>query len=202
MFCLNTNLSMLEYLIQLPCDYLGQNVLGFLDLIDIIQFENAITSHKSQKLLKAIFPYCPSVLLSDSFDQMKFKQEALNWFIKRRIGIKFVKIDLEILCEVNFEHCIIESIELCSKKYATVNNVLSLQNQYIHEKVFHMKIKSDQDPAVMEVLFSLLSSVRCLDIHTVNLFQWVEQIKKIGPGLRELSLRGVSPQLTLTTITE
>ena len=193
---------MLEYLIQLPCDYLGQNVLGFLDLIDIIQFENAVTSHKSQKLLKAILPYCPSMVLSDSFNQLKFKQEALKWFIKRRICIKFVKIDLEILCEVNFEHCIIESIELCSKKYATLNHVLSLHNQYIREKVICVEIKSDQDPAVMEVLFLTLSSVRSLDIHTVNLFQWVENIKKLGPGLRELSLRGVAPQLTLCTITE
>ena len=49
-------LSMLEYLIQLPYDYLGQSMLGFLDLIDIIQFENASTSHESQQLLKALLP--------------------------------------------------------------------------------------------------------------------------------------------------
>ena len=193
---------MLEYLIQLPCDYLGQNVLEFLGLIDIIQLENAVTSHKSQKLLISILPYCPPIMLSDSFNQLKLKDDALNWFIKRLCRIQFVKIDLAILCKVNFEHSIMNNIELFLNQYASLNHVLSLQNQKIHEKVFHVKIKSDQDPAVMEVLFSLFSSVRSLDIDTVNIFQWMEHIRKIGPCLRDLILRGVAPQLTLKTITE
>ena len=64
---------MLEYLIQLPYDFLGQSMLGFLDLIDIIQFENASTSHESQQLLKAILPYC---LLSDYFNQVILIQDV------------------------------------------------------------------------------------------------------------------------------
>ena len=55
-----------------------------------------------------------------------------------------------------------------------------------------MEIKGSPDPVVMEVLFSLLtsSSVRSLDIESPNLSQWMEHIKKIGPCLRELYLRG------------
>lgn len=49
---------MLEYLIHLPYETMGQNVLVFLDLIDIVQLENATFSHKSQQLFKAI----PSLL--------------------------------------------------------------------------------------------------------------------------------------------
>ena len=182
---------MLEYLIQLPCDYLGQNVLGFLDLIDIIQLENGATSHKSQKLLKAIFPYCPPIRLSDSFNQVCLKTDALNWFHSRLCRIKFVRIDFDSLCEVNFEHFIMENIELCLKKYATLRNIESLPNQYIDENVSHVMIRNDQDPAVMEVLFSLLSSVRSLHIQSSNLTEWMEQIKQIGPCLRELTILSV-----------
>ena len=162
-------LNMLEYLIQLPYDYLGQSMLGFLDLIDIIQFENASTSHESQQLLKAILPYCPPIVLSDYFNQVILKQDVSDWFIKRNCRIKFVRIDLEVLCKAHFEHTILNNIELCLGQYASFRHTASLQNQDINEKVFCVKIKSDQDPAVMEVLFSLLSSVRSLDIRNSNI---------------------------------
>ena len=45
---------MLEYLIQLPSETLGHNVLGFLEVIDLIQLENAAASSKSQQLLKTL----------------------------------------------------------------------------------------------------------------------------------------------------
>ena len=62
-----------------------------------------------------------------------------------------------------------------------------------------MEIDGYQDPAVMEVLFSLLSnsSVRSLDIESSNLSQWITHIKKIGPCLREISISDVNPQLTM-----
>ena len=37
---------MLEYLIHLPYNLLGHSILGFLELIDLIQYENAAASHK------------------------------------------------------------------------------------------------------------------------------------------------------------
>ena len=86
---------------------------------------------------------------------------------------------------------------------ASFRQTASLQNQYINEKVFCVKIKSDQDPAVMEVLFSLFSSVHSLDIRNSNISQWMEHIKKIGPCLRELSILSIIPQfLILKTITD
>ena len=131
------------------------------------------------------------------------KQDVSDWFIKRHCRIKFVRIDLEVLCEANFEHTILNNIELCLGQYASFRHTASLQNQYINEKVFCVKIKSDQDPAVMEVLFSLFSSVHSLDIRNSNISQWMEHIKKIGPCLRELSILSIIPQfLILKTITD
>ena len=34
-------ISMLEYLIQLPCEVMGERMMGFLDLNDIMQFESS-----------------------------------------------------------------------------------------------------------------------------------------------------------------
>ena len=57
---------MLEYLLQLQYEVLGQHIMGFLEMIDIIQFENAAASRESQHLLKAILPYCPAIAVSDT----------------------------------------------------------------------------------------------------------------------------------------
>ena len=67
---------MLEYLTQLPCETLGYNILRFLELIDIIQFENAAASRKSQQFLRAIFPYCPPIVVSDSWNRVKFNHSV------------------------------------------------------------------------------------------------------------------------------
>ena len=191
---------MLEYLVHLPNDLLGQNILGFIELIDIIKFENAATSHKSQLLLREIIPYCPPIMFSDSLNQVILKHDAFDWFIKRICRIQFVGIDLELLCEMNFEHSISDNIKLCLKNHASLTKMKSLQNSCIKENVCHMEINGNQDLAVMEVLFSLLSSVRSLDIKESNLSEWMEHIKKIGPYLREISISDANPQLTMIKI--
>ena len=78
---------MLEYLIQLPWDFLGQYMLGFLEMIDIIQLENAAASHGSQKLLRAILPYCPCIIHSESFNDVQLKNDAFRWLMKRHCRI-------------------------------------------------------------------------------------------------------------------
>ena len=55
----------------------------------------------------------------------------------------------------------------------------------------------------MELLFSLLSSVRCLDIKSSNLSPWIEHIKKIGHCLREIALHDLGIESsTILTITK
>ena len=72
---------MLEYLIQLPYEVVGHNMLGFLELIDIIQFEKAAASNKSQQLFRAVLPYCPPIRVSSS-EGFVMSRDALNWLIK------------------------------------------------------------------------------------------------------------------------
>ena len=59
--------GMLSFLVQLPSQLLGQSMLRFLELIDLIQFENAAASHESQDLLYSILPYSQPVVLNSEF---------------------------------------------------------------------------------------------------------------------------------------
>ena len=95
-----------------------------------------------------------------------------------------------------------------------------LKNNFINQRLYRVKIKGDQDPAVIKVLFSLLtssnsrssssncssssrSSVCSLYIESSNLPQWIEHIKKIGPCLRDLAIQQDFLQSKLiATITE
>ena len=194
---------MLEYLILLPCEVLGYNMLGYLELIDIIQLERAASSHKWQSLLRAILHYCPAVILSYMF---QWKHESIHWFNKRQFRVYGVKLGVKLLCVLDFEHSILDNIEFYIEQDTSLDYIKPLKNTFFSQKFAHLKIKGNQDPAVMEVLFSLLSnnsSVRSLYIESSNLTQWMEHIKKIGPYLRELGLFGRSTQLSMiTTITK
>ena len=105
---------MLEYLIQLPSETLGHNVLGFLDMVDIIQLENAAASKKSQQVLKTILPYCPPILL-ESAKGFIFNRQAIIRCNKRRLRVQHAKISVELLCEVSAQYNV-SSIELCNVK--------------------------------------------------------------------------------------
>ena len=196
---------MLEYLCQLPYEALGQKMFSFLELIDIIQFENAATSQESQQLLRAILPYCTTIVVSDSWNRVKFNHIVCNWFSNRRCRVQFMRIPIESLCEVNFEHSVLYDITLGLKTKASLKDIASLNSPSIRDRISKLQIECEQNPAVMEVLFSLLtnSSVRSLIIKFSNLSQWMEHIKQIGPCLREFTINYVSTEVTqLTTITE
>ena len=193
---------MLEYLIQLPCEYLGQNMLVFLELIDVIQFENAATSCKSQHLLKSILSYCPPIFCKTL---LKLTDVCIfNWFNKRHCQVQVMKFDVETLCELDIKNCIVVNFELVLNSKITSENIQPLQNLVISQRVTSVEIQCDQDPAVMGDLFSLLcsSSVHSLKIRSSNLSQWMEHISQIGSGLRDLSILEWTRLKILNTITE
>ena len=198
-------LDMLEYLIQLPCEVLGQSVLGFLDMVDIIQLENAAASQESQQLLREILPYCPPIALSDAWNNFQYKSLACGWFNKMNCRVKLSKVSLGLLSEVNFMESVLVNVELNINDDISLNDIKQLNDSYINQRVTYVEIEGDQDPAVMEALFSLLtsSSIRSLDIETSTLSKWMEHIKKIGPCLRELSIHNTYEiVITVKTITE
>ena len=185
----------------MPCETMGPNILGFLELIDIIQWENAAAGQKSQQLLRAILPYCPPIMVSDSWNRVMFNHIVCNWFRTRRCRVQFMRIPIESLCEVNFEHSVMYDITLCLKEEMSLEDIKSLNDSSIRDKITKLDVKGKQDAAVMEVMFSLLTngSVRSLDIGNSNLSEWVEHIKKIGPYLRELNFNNGSIQLKTLT---
>ena len=195
---------MLEFLNRLPSETLGQNMLGFLELSDIIQLENASTSHISQLLLKAILPYCPPIKVSRHERFYMQSIDSINWFNKRRCNIQFVQIEIKTLHEIDLNHFVLD-IELLLYGTTSLKDIEPLKNPNIAQRVSCVKIDFDEDHAVMEVLFSLLSniSVHSLEIRASNIFEWIEHIRQIGSSLRELSINILSQEsVAITTITE
>ena len=179
---------MLEYLNQLPCEVLGHNMLGYLELIDIIHLERAASSHKWQPLLTSILPYCPHII---RFNKFQSNNKAIIWFNKKRCRVQRVRVNVKLLCDVDFEHSILDNIELTIHQYTTLNDIKPLQNSVANQILKQINIDQLQFPAVMEVLFSILinSSVSSLNIESLNLSQWMKHIRKIGPCLRELRIK-------------
>ena len=197
---------MLEYLTKLPSQILGHNVLGYLELIDIIQWENAGASHESQQLLREILRYCPPIVLFNASQKYYCNKNYIHWFIKRRCHIEIVEVDVESIQEAFVAHSIVDNIKLNLNNDTCLEHVMPLQEPSINRIVTHLNINMNQDPAVMQELFSQLShsnSVRSLVIESSNLSQWMKHIQKIGPFLLHLTIGNRSTKLSMiTTITE
>ena len=191
---------MLEYIIKLPCEVLGHNMLGFLDLTDIIQFENAAASHESQQLLKSILPYSPPIVVMRG-KRIDLKNESIEWINKKRCRVNFVRMNVGLLCDVDFTDYFLDNIELYMNRDISLQHIEPLKNPYIIQRVVSVNIQGDQDPTVMEVLFSLISnsSVRSLNSHSSNLSQWMEHLKKIGHCLCAFSLQRIFLSLEMFT---
>ena len=127
---------MLEYLIQLPYETMGQNMLGYLELVDITQFEKASASHKWRQHLQSILPYCPPILMH----RYMINCEAFNWFNKRRCCVKHATIPVESLCERLVQHYIFNDIEICLNFTISLQHVEPLRNPYINRGISHVKI--------------------------------------------------------------
>ena len=183
---------MLEFLVCLPPEALGQRMLDFLELRDIIQLENAATNHKSQQLLKAILPYCPPIVFSDSWYRINFNHIVCDWFKKRRCRIQLAKIVVESLFEVDFENSVMDNITLCIDQNTSLKDIAPLDDLNTSQRMTQLVIKGNQDISVMEVLFSQLHNIQCLSLPVIDEIyqtQWIKQIKKIGQNLHELSIQ-------------
>ncbi len=125
---------MLEFLVWLPPEALGQRMLDFLELRDIIQLENAASDHKSQQLLKAILPYCPPIVVSDSWGRINFNHIVCNWFTKRRCRIQLAKIVVESLFAVDFENSVMDNITLCIDQNTSLKDIVPLDDLNISQR--------------------------------------------------------------------
>ena len=180
---------MIEYIVQLPCEVMGQRMMGFLNLNDIMQFEKAAASQKCQSLLRAIFPYCPAIVVVKPPENLyNLTYESHSWFKKRQCRVQLVRIGIELLSEVDFDFSILEgTVELYLDANTTHENIVPFVNSDFSQKITQLYVEGDQDPAVMGVLFSQLCNVRNLYIQSSNLSQWIDHVSKIGPSIKELA---------------
>ena len=181
---------MLEYLSQLPSEVIGQNMLGYLELADIIELEKSAASQKSQQFLKAIISYCPPIVFPKTWYKLSAKHEAINWCNNFRCRVQLLKIPVALLGEVDFEHSVLDNIELYLTWTLTQRNIIPLDDPNISRRITQLVIQGNPNSSVMEVLFPKLQHVRCLQIfdiqHTSIETQWFIHAKHLGVTLKEL----------------
>ena len=68
---------MLKCFEQLPLELVGNNVLGYFSIYDIVLLERAYASKQSHQLFLDMIPYCPSVVLLSSQHRELL---SLEWF--------------------------------------------------------------------------------------------------------------------------
>ena len=180
--------GMLSFLVQLPSQLLGQSMLRFLELIDLIQFENAAASHESQDLLYSILPYSQPVVLNSEFI---FNVQSWNWFNKRKCCVKIIPLPLEIFGDINFELSVLDNISVVIERNTSFELIQHFMNPYIGKKIKYIRIEGSQNPLSMEILFSHLTTVHSLtlsELTTSNQSHWIKYLKNIGSSLKVLEL--------------
>lgn len=83
--------TMLNLIENLPVELVGTNILGYLDIRDIVMLERACSCKESHQLFRFWIQSCPSVVIPSS----KYKNiKTLIWFAKREGRIEFLTIEL------------------------------------------------------------------------------------------------------------
>ena len=71
---------MIQFLKFIPAQLLGQFVLGFLELSDLVQLDRSTCCRDSQDLINTIFPWCPSLVLQGRFS---LNNNSMKWFQRK-----------------------------------------------------------------------------------------------------------------------
>ena len=129
---------MLQYLVQLPHKLLGKNLFQFLSVDDIVELENAATSHEAQEFLYTILPHIPPINIYkeesvEYEDNTVSFEDALLWCHERKYRIEYVKLSLIELKSKVLEQTVASIIELhvYVNKNAHIKSLKPLSNMCI-----------------------------------------------------------------------
>ena len=182
---------MLDYLIQLPTETLGQKLLLFLELIDIVQLEKATASHESQQLLRSILPYFPPIDIPRIYGDGDFIDcpECINWCNKRKCRIQHGRIYIQAFLNLDFQYDLYNDIELVIKQKVSLKDIKPIQNITINQKITRVEIWGVQDTKVMEVLFSYIGNIHSFQYITMkNDFKILNIVFKYCLSIKQISL--------------
>ena len=160
---------MINLIEHLPVDLVGNNVLAYLSLKDIVMLERGCCSKKTHQQLCGCVPYCPPVRLP-SYTEIFIP--VFNWFCTRRCRISSVDVffpgnNLDL--DVKMERCNLMCI-LCEHR---VENSPHIQETDIGSRVRSITVNSKQNKDVMEQLSACTRNVKKLTIKYSDCKDWL-----------------------------
>ena len=181
---------MIQFLKFIPAQLLGQFVLGFLELSDLVQLDRSTCCRDSQDLINTIFPWCPSLVLQGRFS---LNNNSMKWFQRKRCRIKLLRINDVKFSEVLFDLTLVDSIELSITTRTTLDHVNLLLASDIEDKLVSLNIIECDNMDVLEALFiNFGEKLRILHLNATSdssIEPWLHCVKLFGPYLKELYIR-------------
>ena len=188
-------LSLIE---KLPVDLVGTQVLGCLDVRDIVRLERACGSKTSHQLFFSLILYSPPVVLHSSKHNNLL---SLEWFRKRRCRLENLTISLpEINPGLHVQNIPMNSIDLTIESDVTLVNYKHLLDNNTINLVRYIDIQEYQNKEVMEQLSLCTRNVEslCIFISRYNNYLTVDILSRWK--LKRIHLYGNVLRLTFITL--
>ena len=141
---------MLNWFDILPVELVGTNVMGLLEINEIIMLERGCGSKKSHQHFLHLFPYCPPVELPlKKHDSIS----SLEWFAKRRCTITSLTITLRWnKATFNVKNLSVDNINLIISSKINMHDCQPLFESDLRYKVKSIDVSVVVDKEVIEQL--------------------------------------------------
>ena len=189
---------MVFYLLdELPVELVGTNVLGRLNICDIVMLERASCSEASQKHFLDQIPHCPPLMLPKC---KHFEISTLDWFIKRRLNLKSLTISLPANNPVllHAKKLKVGELDLHLKSNVTMDSCKPLLESDVSYLVKCITIDGNQHKEIVEQISLNTRNVERLCVfNSNNYYNWLNSDILSRWKLKECILYGSVSRLLI-----
>ena len=165
---------MCNILERLPVELVGYKVLGYLNLSDLVLLERASASRELLELFLNLIPYAPPLPIHLSNNQHQ-NTLILSWIVKRRLRLRFLKINLPGNNPVlNMDNILVENVELRLSRGITKEDSKHFQGNFLCNKINSIIIWGDMNKEIITHICSCIDHVHTLYIpNCINTDDWL-----------------------------
>ena len=158
---------MWEYISLLPADLVGEHVLNFLNMGEIVKLERALAGYQLEVTFRSFLLYCSCKDIPVWSNSMQ-----LIWYQKRNLHINVLKLNFDQFSQhINIKF--VKEIHLYIRIILTSELLDSIQNTMFWTKVSSITIRFKQDNKIMKKLFQYLKNIHNIKIVKSNSDEWL-----------------------------
>ena len=170
---------------------MGENVLGYLHLKDLVELDNSVMNRHSRAEFLYILSYCPPVSIENSIRPDK---ADLKWFKIRNCRISIMKLSLLQSDVFEVDTSQVQDVDLDISRVVTdsdINNLIS-RGMILKTKILTIDHHENQDSIVMNRLLTALPNLKELSIsnYSDSSMVWLNETQVNIASLDSLTLDG------------